>query len=152
EHVHHQLGAVREHPAFVKRAITARVRAQPQERSQQVTSYEAGPSTDHLAIVNELARRQCVFDAPGHHDRAVVLDMLGQRRFAYAFDRLAQARHSHPGGERGAESDVLDKGERGALTADTAMAHAAEMMVAIALERIHLRSGGLARGSNDCRA
>src|SRR5581483_12471765 len=88
------------------------------------------------------ARGQAVLDVPGHDDRAIVLDMLGQRGLAPALDRLAQARHAHAGRERRAEADLLDKPERGVLAADAAMGEAAEMVVAMALERIERRRRG----------
>ena len=56
-----------------------------------------GPSAQRLAVIDALGGGQDVFKAPGHPDRVIVLDMFGQRGFALARDRLAQARHAEPG-------------------------------------------------------
>jgi hypothetical protein len=42
----------------------------------------------------------------------IVLNMLGQRRFALAHDRLAQAGQVKSSGKSGAKSDFADKPER----------------------------------------
>ena len=101
-----------------------------------------GASAQHLAVVDKLFGWQRILDVPGHHDRPVMLDMLGQWRLAHSFDCFAQAGHAYPRGKRRAEADLVDKVERCALTADPPMADAAKVMVAMALERLERRRGG----------
>src|SRR6185437_11156234 len=113
--------------------------AQAQERGKQAARDKARPSAEHLAIVDELLSRQRILDVPGHHDRSVVLDMFGLRRFTHPFDRFAQARHAHRGRERRAEADLFDEAECGTLAAYPPMADAAEMMIAMALESFERR-------------
>src|SRR5215469_711394 len=119
---------MRELPALVQRAIAARFGPQTQERREQVAGDEARASGQHLAVVDQLSLWQRVLDVPRHHDRAVVLDMLGDRRLPLSLDRLAQARQSQTGCEGRAEAHLFDKAERGALAADAAKMHAAEVM------------------------
>src|ERR1700677_3959568 len=116
--------------------ISARGDAQTQKGGHQIERDETRASANHFAVVNLAAGGERILEPPGHHDGRVMLDMLGQRRFAAAFDSLAQARHTESGGEGRAETRLVDEGERGTFTFDAASWQAAKMVIAMALKTI----------------
>src|SRR5208337_4643142 len=115
--------------------VAARLHAQAQERGQHFQRDKPGAAADNLAVIHQLPGRQRVLDPPGHPDRVVVLEMLGDYRLPLTRNRLAQAWHAQPGGKRRAEADFVDESERALLTADAAGRYAAESQIAMALER-----------------
>src|SRR5260370_18951730 len=122
--------------AQVKSAISARLDAEPEKRAKHLARDETWASRDHLAVVNGAPLRQRVLDSPRHPDRVVVLDMFWHRGLASPRNRLAQARHSHPRSEPGAESNFLDKLQRALLASHAPRSNPPEVMVAMTLQRV----------------
>src|SRR5271168_3508145 len=127
---------MRQAAAQVQLAIAARLDAKPEKRAEHRARDEARAARDRFAVVHGAPLRQRVLYPPRHPDRVVVLDMLRHRGFARPGDRLTQARHAHPGGEPGAESDLVDESERALLAGHAPARNPPEVKVAMALERV----------------
>src|SRR6266851_332513 len=127
---------MRQSASLVERTIAAGRDAQLEKRRQHLEGDEARAAAEHLAIVDELARGERVLEVPRHHDRAVVLDMLGEFGFAAAFDSFAQTRDTHPGREGGAEASLVDELKGGLFAAHATGGDSPEMMVTMALEHL----------------
>src|ERR1700674_394884 len=134
-----------EFAALVEFPVAARRDPQTQKGVKKFERDEARPPGDYFAIVNRLARRQRVLEIPGHDDRAIVLDMFGQLGFAPSLDRLAQARYSEAGRERGAKAGLIDEAERTILTGDASRRQAAKGVVATCFEPRGDRAAGILR-------
>src|SRR5579862_6812398 len=139
ERIHHQLRAMTQKPALIKFRIATRLDAQAQERAHHVARDETRPARERLAVVNQPLRGQRVLDVPCHPDRVVMLQMLGDLRLALARNRLAQARKAEAGGKSGAESNLVDEGERALLARNPPLWGAPEMVIAMAFKRIEGR-------------
>src|SRR5713101_466192 len=149
---------MRQSAALVERTVAARRDAQLEKRRQHLERDEARAAAEHLAVVDELAGGQRVLEVPRHHDRAVVLDMLGEFGFAAAFDSFAQTRDTHPGREGGAEAGLVDELKGGLFAAPATGGNSPEMMVTMALEHLgetgsrhHPRPRAHAAASAACR-
>src|SRR5216684_2694621 len=127
---------MRQSAAGVGFPIAARLDSESEKRAQQIARDETRPAGNYFAVVNQPPLGQRILDSPRHPDRVIVLDVLWQYGFARTGDRLTQARHAHPGGEAGAESDLFDKFERALFADHAARTHSPEVMITMALERV----------------